>query len=66
MSASSLSALAYASALAGLACFLWPIVQRLRGRGEDGPGGPHARTRWAGFGLTALALILQRLAAGAA
>lgn len=64
----TLTILAFAAAFAGLACFLWPTIQRLRGGGE--PSGAPATIRsplwWAGFVLTALALMLQRMAASAA
>jgi threonine/homoserine/homoserine lactone efflux protein len=51
-------------ALAGLACFLWPVVQRLRGKGETESPESRANLRsplwWAGFVLTALAIWIQR------
>jgi hypothetical protein len=64
MTPDSLRILAYAFALAGLGCFLWPLVQRLRGRDAPEAGGLSSPRWWAGFGLTALALMLQRMAAG--
>lgn len=51
-------------ALAGLGCFLWPVVQRLRGVTTDESPETRAGLRsplwWAGFVLTALALFVQR------
>lgn len=51
-------------ALAGLGCFLWPVVQRLRGLAPDESPETRAGLRsplwWAGFVLTALALFVQR------
>lgn len=68
MSPQTLTLAAFALALAGLACFLWPTIRRLRG--EATPAGPSATIRsplwWAGFVLTAIALMLQRMAAGGA
>jgi hypothetical protein len=65
MTPEGLRVLAYACALAGLGCFLWPLIRRLRGEaGPDAAGGVRSPRWWAGFGLTALALMLQRMAAG--
>ncbi|MBN9469622.1 MULTISPECIES: hypothetical protein [unclassified Bosea (in: a-proteobacteria)] len=51
----------------GLACFTWPILQRLSGRAQPEPLGSGRSLRsplwWAGFGLTVIAIFLQRLAA---
>lgn len=51
-------------AVAGLGCFLWPIVQRLRGAAPAETAEARAGLRsplwWAGFVLTALALYVQR------
>jgi hypothetical protein len=61
MSAFNLSVLL---ALAGLGCFLWPVVQRLRGMTSDETPEIRAELRsplwWTGFVLTALALFIQR------
>ena len=67
MTPQDLRILAYACALAGLACFLRPVLGRLRGGAEPGAAGRGGipMLRWAGFGLTLLALFLQRMAAGA-
>ena len=50
----------------GLACFVWPIVQRLNGRAPaEAPGsGKSLRSPiwWAGFVLTIAAIFLQRMA----
>jgi hypothetical protein len=55
-------------ALAGLGCFLWPVIQRLRGITSDETPEIRAGLRsplwWAGFVLTALALFVQRGSAG--
>ena len=66
MTPTALQTLAYVFAILGLGCFLWPVVQRLRGRqAPAGPGsGMRSKLWWAGFVLTAAALMLQRLAAG--
>jgi hypothetical protein len=50
-------------ALVGLGCFLWPVVQRLRGVTAESPesrAGLRSPLWWAGFVLTALALYIQR------
>ena len=70
LSPQTLTILAFALALAGLACFLWPSFQRLSGRAVAPREGADKTIRsplwWAGFVLTAIALMLQRMAAGAA
>jgi hypothetical protein len=70
LSPGTLTILAFALALAGLACFLWPSFQRLSGRADSAPGGAQKTVRsplwWTGFILTAIALMLQRMAAGGA
>lgn len=52
-------------AIAGFACFLWPIIMRLSGRApEETPenrAGLRSRLWWTGFILTLLALMLQRM-----
>lgn len=52
--------------LAGLGCFLWPILLRLRGAApaEAPASGSSLRSPlwWAGFVLTAAAIFLQRIA----
>jgi hypothetical protein len=66
----TLTILAFAVALAGLTCFLWPSFQRLSGRADATAQGAQKTIRsplwWAGFVLTAIALMLQRMAAGGA
>ncbi|HYF53271.1 MAG TPA: hypothetical protein VEA41_03335 [Salinarimonas sp.] len=59
--------LAFALAGAGLACFLAPVVRRLRG-GPPQAAGAAIRSPlwWTGFVLTAIAIVLQRMAAGGA
>ncbi|MGL5363016.1 MAG: hypothetical protein ACRDBH_09060 [Bosea sp. (in: a-proteobacteria)] len=56
--------LAYMLAFAGLACFLWPVIQRLRGiettESPESRAGLRSPLWWAGFVLTALALYVQR------
>ncbi len=51
----------------GFACFAWPIYQRLTGQAEAEPLGSGKSLRsplwWAGFGLTVIAIFLQRIAA---
>lgn len=51
---------------AGLACFAWPIVMRLSGKGQAEPLGSGKSLRsplwWAGFLLTIAAIFLQRIA----
>jgi len=69
MSAEALTLLSYLMAAAGLGCFLWPTIQRLRA-GAEAPAGTglaaiRSRLWWIGFVLTALALMLQRMAASA-
>lgn len=52
--------------LVGLGCFLWPILQRLRGAAPAMAPGSGSSLRsplwWAGFVLTAAAIFLQRIA----
>ncbi|MET3891485.1 hypothetical protein ABIE41_002561 [Bosea sp. OAE506] len=53
--------------IAGLGCFLWPILMRVTGKTPalpPGSGGASLRSPlwWAGFVLTAAAIFLQRLA----
>lgn len=56
--------LAYLLALAGLACFLWPVIQRVRGiessESPESRAGLRSPLWWVGFVLTALALYVQR------
>lgn len=51
-------------ALIGLGCFLWPIIQRVRGSDEvetpESRAGLRSPLWWAGFVLTALAIYIQR------
>lgn len=50
-------------ALLGLGCFLWPVVQRLRGAAPESVesrAGLRSPLWWAGFVLTAVALYIQR------
>ncbi|PZU90127.1 MAG: hypothetical protein DI527_14925 [Chelatococcus sp.] len=62
----SLEYLALVLGVAGLACFAWPIFQRVSGRAPaEAPGsGRSLRSPlwWAGFLLTAAATFLQRMA----
>lgn len=60
--------LSYLLAVAGLACFVWPIVQRLRGgqaqqsvEGEAGRSAFGSPLWLAGFALTAAAIYFQRM-----
>ena len=50
----------------GLACFTWPILQRLSGRAQPEPLGSGRSLRsplwWVGFVLTIAAIVLQRMA----
>lgn len=66
----TLALLSFAAAIAGLACFLWPSLRRIAGRADAAPTGAGATIRsrlwWAGLLLTALAVMLQRMAAGEA
>ena len=52
---------------AGLACFAWPIVMRISGKAQAEELGSGKSLRsplwWAGFGLTVIAIFLQRIAA---
>lgn len=65
-------ALTYLFAGLGLACFLWPAIQRMRGNMPDEPtvnrspmdlrSSMQSPLWWAGLVLTAAALFLQRQA----
>lgn len=63
----TLDRLALILGLAGLACFLWPIVRRLSGNAPPEPLGSGRSLRsplwWVGFVLTAAAIYLQRMGA---
>lgn len=52
--------------LAGLGCFLWPILMRVSGKAPAATVGSGSSLRsplwWAGFVLTAAAIFLQRIA----
>ncbi len=52
-------------ALAGMGCFVWSIILRVRGVDpKDTPAKtPQTPLWWLGFVLTLLALLVQRLAA---
>lgn len=69
MTAEMLTSLSLFSAVVGFGCFLWPFLARLRGEPDPQAAKDRANLRspiwWAGFVLTALALLLQRLAAQA-
>ena len=62
----SLDHLALGLGVLGLACFAWPILQRLSGKAEPEVPGSGRSLRsplwWAGFALTAAAIFLQRMA----
>ena len=62
--------LSMALAVAGFACFLWPIILKVSGRVSSETPESRAGLRsplwWAGFVLTLAALALQRMAAGSA
>jgi hypothetical protein len=68
LSPQALTLLAFALAIAGLVCFLWPTFRRLSSRADAAPQGASATIRsplwWTGFILTAAALMVQRMAAG--
>ncbi len=55
-----------ALALLGLGCFLWPVIQKMRGETPtetpENRAGLRSRLWWAGFVLTLAALALQRAA----
>jgi hypothetical protein len=59
--------LAMALAMVGLVCFMWPLIQKRRGKAPAETAESRAGLRspmwWAGFVLTLAALALQRLAA---
>jgi hypothetical protein len=65
----SFQQLSFVCAGLGLGCFLWPVIQRLRGKGTQEPQTLEQKFQlrsklwWAGFLLTLLALYLQRIAA---
>lgn len=62
----TLEQIAIGLGVVGLACFAWPIMQRLSGKAapEEAGSGKSLRSPlwWAGFGLTIAAIFLQRLA----
>lgn len=53
--------------VAGLACFLWPIMRRISGSAPAEPAGSGRSLRsplwWTGFVLTAAAIYVQRMGA---
>jgi hypothetical protein len=61
--------LSFLSAALGLGCFLWPVIQRIRGNAPQEPETLEQKFQlrsklwWVGFLLTLLALYLQRIAA---
>jgi hypothetical protein len=64
-----LNMVAMGLALAGFGCFLWPVIMRATGRQPpeermDGINAARKPLWWAGFMLTLLALLFQRIAAG--
>jgi hypothetical protein len=67
MNAESALYLSYALALAGLVCFLWPVVANFRHSIKQEEPSFLSRSsfrspwRWAGFGLTLAALLVQRI-----
>ncbi|MDP3256155.1 MAG: hypothetical protein Q8S58_19085 [Bosea sp. (in: a-proteobacteria)] len=62
----TLEQIALGLGLAGLGCFLWPILMRVSGKAPTAAPGSGASLRsplwWAGFVLTAAAIFLQRVA----
>ena len=66
MTTPSLEQIALFLGIAGLACFAWPIMMRLFGKGQAEPLGSGKSLRsplwWAGFLLTIAAIFLQRIA----
>jgi hypothetical protein len=64
----SLHTLSILIAIIGFGFFMWPIVERLRGRSPQEPETLEqkfqlrSRAWWIGFILTALALFIQRIA----
>lgn len=61
-----LNHLALGLGVIGLACFAWPILQRVSGKAPAEPAGSGRSLRsplwWAGFVLTIAAIALQRYA----
>lgn len=58
-----LHTLSFALGLAGLSCFLWPILRRLGGQQQPPErSGLKSPLWWVGFLLTILAIFLQRMA----
>ena len=53
-------------AIAGFACFLWPVLLKVSGRATvetpENRAGLRSRLWWVGFVLSILALVVQRLA----
>lgn len=70
MTAETLTTLSLFTAVVGFGCFFWPFLARLRGQSDPRAAKERANLHspiwWAGFALTAFALLLQRLAAQAA
>ena len=68
MSTQALQTLSFVCAVAGFACFLWPLVKRWRGLDtpEERAAGARLRSKtwWAGLGLTVVAMLLQRATVG--
>jgi len=62
----NLEQIALGLGVAGLACFAWPILQRMRGQIPALPPGSSSSLRsplwWAGFIITVAAIFLQRMA----
>ncbi len=62
----TLEKIALGLGIVGLACFAWPIIQRVSGRAapEEPGSGKSLRSPlwWAGFVLTIAAIFLQRIA----
>jgi hypothetical protein len=69
MTAETLTHLSLFTAIVGFGCFVWPFLTRLRGAPDAEVAQDRAKLRspvwWAGFVLTAFALLLQRMAAQA-
>lgn len=70
MTPEQLNILAIILGIVGLACFGWPILQRVSGKAPAEPVGSGRSLRsplwWAGFVLTIAAIALQRYAVQAA
>jgi hypothetical protein len=66
----SLHQISMVLAVAGFACFLWPIIQKVSGRAPtespESRAGLRSPLWWAGFVLTLLALAMQRMASSGA